>query len=494
MILVEELVPPPDPAACCSRFLDLPYLTFLDAQGGPPELARHSYLSADPWLVVRGQTHETIVIDRRRRRQETRLEDPLTVLTGALAPHARPAWPGLPPFQGGALGYIGYDWTTDLPGSILRYYDDVGLPILQMGLYDWVIAWDHEAGRAWLLSTGLPFEGSEGTNHAGRRMRHVLERVRGPRAPEPAALHPRERPRALSFPIDEIPAAGPLRFRSTFTRFTYGRVVQKAREYIRAGDCYQVNLSQRFECPLLEPPFALYERLRQATPAPYGAFLGAENWAVLSVSPERFLRYDPGTRQVETRPIKGTRPRGADPAADDALAAELLASEKDLAEHVMIVDLMRNDLSIACRPGSVRVPELLRLERHPTVHHLVSTITGELAPGRDAADLLRATFPGGSITGAPKGRVRAIIEELEPTRRGVYCGAIGWLSLAGGLDLSVAIRTGVAVGGEMLVYAGGGITADSDPDEEYDETLTKARAFFGTLQAGAVALALEEAR
>jgi para-aminobenzoate synthetase component 1 len=486
VFLIEELVPAPDPAECCARFLDLPYLVFLDGQGGPPELSRHSYLSADPWEVIRGQTHETIRLDCRRGRQETIVADPMDILREALEPWEFPQYPGLPPFQGGAAGWIGYDWKTDLPASIVRYYDDVGLPRVLMGLYDWVIAWDHQVGRAWVISTGLPMTTpGDRLNHAAERLRAVQRRVPGPPAPDERATRPRERPRGLSFPIEDLAPGGPLRFRSTFTRFTYGRAVTKAREYIRAGDCFQVNLSQRFECPFRETPYEFYSRLRQRSPAPYGALLQAEGWAVMSNSPERFLSCDARTRAVETRPIKGTRPRGTTPVEDDALGRELLASGKDMAEHVMIVDLMRNDLSRVCRPGTVKVPRLLGLESHPTVHHLVSTIRGELEPGRDVYDLLDATMPGGSVTGAPKQRVCEIITELEPTRRGVYCGAIGWINLAGGMETSVAIRTAIAAGGEILVHVGGGVTADSDPDEEYDETLDKGRAFFETLVEGA---------
>jgi para-aminobenzoate synthetase component 1 len=486
VFLIEELVPAPDPAACCGKFLDRPYLVFLDGQGAPADLARYSYLTADPWEVVRGQTRETIRIDRRRGTEQTILADPMDVLEEALEPWRFPQYPGLPPFQGGAAGWIGYDWKTDLQASIVRYYDDVGLPILLMGLYDWVIAWDHQVGRAWLISTGLPMtDAGDRLNHAARRLREVKSRVFGPPAPDQRAARPRERPRALSFPVEGLHPEGPLKFRSTFTDFTYGLAVKRAREYIRAGDCFQVNLSQRFECPFRETPYEFYTRLRERSPAPFGALVQAEGWAVISNSPERFLAYDPATRVVETRPIKGTRPRGATAAEDAALGRELLASEKDVAEHVMIVDLLRNDLSRVCRPGTVAVPRLLDLESHPTVHHLVSNIRGELAPDRDVYDLLDATMPGGSITGAPKQRVCEIITELEPTRRGVYCGAIGWLSFAGGLGTSVAIRTAVAAGGEILVHVGGGVTADSEPEAEYAETLAKGRAFFETLLEGA---------
>ena len=252
------------------------------------------------------------------------------------------------------------------------------------------------------------------------------------------------------------------------------------REYIIAGDIFQANLSQRFQSALTEPPFALYRRLRKRNPAPFAAYLAFDDLAVLSASPERFLRLDQ-KRLVETRPIKGTRPRGLGPMHDAALGRALAESAKDRAENVMIVDLLRNDLSRVCRPGTVRVPELFALEHHPTVHHLVSTVLGELAPGADAVDLIRAAFPGGSITGAPKVRAMEIIAELEPTQRGVYCGSIGYLSATGAMDTSIVIRTYLALGGEVYFQAGGGIVADSDVELEYRETLDKARALIETL-------------
>ena len=255
----------------------------------------------------------------------------------------------------------------------------------------------------------------------------------------------------------------------------------KVREYIVAGDIFQANLSQRFQAPLREPPFELYRRLRRRNPAPFAAYLAFGDVTVLSASPERFLRLDPGG-QVETRPIKGTRPRGLGPMHDAALGRALAESVKDRAENVMIVDLLRNDLSRVCRPGTVRVPELFALEQHPTVHHLVSTVLGELEPGADAVDLVRASFPGGSITGAPKVRAMEIIAELEPTRRGIYCGAIGYLSATGAMDTSIVIRTMVLRDGELYFQAGGGIVADSDPELEYRETLDKAAGLIATLR------------
>jgi para-aminobenzoate synthetase component 1 len=259
--------------------------------------------------------------------------------------------------------------------------------------------------------------------------------------------------------------------------------VERIQAHIRAGDVYQVNLTQQLSAPLAGTAWEFYLRLRRVNPAPFGAFLDGGAWAIVSASPERFLGVTPDGR-VETRPIKGTRPRGATAAQDAALIAALRASEKDRAENVMIVDLLRNDLSRVCATGSVAVPELCAVESFATVHHLVSTVTGRLAPGRDAFDLLAAAFPGGSISGAPKIRAMEIIAGLEPVARGVYCGAIGYVSATGAMDTSVAIRTAVVRDGVVHFGVGGGVVADSDPAGEYAESLDKARGLVAALGDG----------
>jgi para-aminobenzoate synthetase component 1 len=290
--------------------------------------------------------------------------------------------------------------------------------------------------------------------------------------------------RPPSYPVDADWIDPRLGLRSSFTHAEYLNAVNRVRDYIFAGDIFQANLSQRFEAPIAEPPWELYCRLRAKNPAPFAAFLDLPGYAVVSASPERFMRVDAGGH-VETRPIKGTRPRGIGPEHDAALGRALTESPKDRAENLMIVDLIRNDLSRVCAPGSVRVRELFALERFATVHHLVSTVVGDLVPGADARDLLRASFPGGSITGAPKLRAMEIIAELEPSARGVYCGAIGYWSATGELDTSIAIRTAVAKDGQVYLNAGGGIVADSDAEQEYRETLDKARGLIDALVASA---------
>jgi para-aminobenzoate synthetase component 1 len=492
MPLVEELGGIGDPAEVAARFLDLPYLLLLDsAAGGAPAaaetgaLGRYSFLAADPAIVVRSKGRRTEVLQGDSWRPAE--GDALGVIRGMLRDTRVEPVPGLPPFQGGAAGYIGYDYGAVLERIPGTRYDDLALPDVVLGLYDWVIAWDHEAGAAWVVSLGVPGCGSERSPRARERLDMVVARTRGSgrRDPRTAARASTPRPPAApSYAVTSIDAAGAIGLRSTFTHRGYLDAVARVREYIVAGDIFQANLSQRFQAPLPEPPFELYRRLRRRNPAPFGAYLGFGDVTVLSASPERFLRLD-HDRQVETRPIKGTRPRGLVPMHDAALGRALAESEKDRAENLMIVDLLRNDLSRVCRPGTVRVPELFALEQHPTVHHLVSTVVGELEPESDAVDLVRAAFPGGSITGAPKVRAMEIIAELEPTRRGVYCGSIGYLSATGAMDTSIVIRTFVAAAAGLYFQAGGGIVADSDPELEYRETLDKARGLIETLKGAA---------
>ena len=459
-LLVVPLLPPPDSLESCARLAHLPGLIFLDSaarHGG-----RYSFLSADPVRRIRGFGART---EEWRRGDAAPVwaaidGDALSVIEEMLAPLGRDALPGLPPFQGGAAGFLGYEFGGVLERLPPPRPDVPGIPDAVFGLYDWTISWDHERGAAWLISTGIDAHGNASADAAAARAEGVLRILAGPPAATPSSA-------ARSTTTDG-------RLRSTFTRDEYLASVQRVREYILSGDVFQVNLSQRFEVPFTGDPLALYARLRAETPAPFAGYLDAGDFQLVSASPERFLMID-GDR-IETRPIKGTRPRGATPELDEALAAELAASAKDRAENVMIVDLLRNDLSRVCRPGTVRATALLELERHPTVHHLVSTVEGRLHEGIGGPAALRAAFPGGSITGAPKVRAMEIIAELEPKPRGPYCGSMGYLSFTGAMDTSILIRTCVVQDGRVRFGAGGGIVADSDPAAEYAETLDKARA------------------
>jgi para-aminobenzoate synthetase component 1 len=482
--LVEPLGRTADPAEVCARFLDLPYLLFLDSAATQHPDAHYSFLAADPFQVVRSKGTRTEIRKAPGEDWAPVQGEALSVARAQLPSEPSEPIPGIPPFQGGIAGYIGYDWGAVLERLPRPRYDDLAIPDVVLGLYDWVVAWDHRIGTAWLISTGLPHRGDAQARRARERMQLVRERLGGRpvggkavkrvSALEPDAIAP-------SYPVEGIDGARNIGLRSTFTRRGYLDAVARVREYIVAGDIFQANLSQRFQSRWAEHPFQLYRKLRQQNPAPFAAYLEFDELAVLSASPERFLRLDEDRRRIETRPIKGTRPRGLGPMHDAALGRALAESEKDRAENVMIVDLLRNDLSRVCRPGTVRVPELFALEHHPTVHHLVSTVVGEIEPGSGAVELIRAAFPGGSITGAPKVRAMEIIAELEPTQRGVYCGSIGYVSATGAMDTSIVIRTYLALGGQVYFGAGGGIVADSDPELEYGETLDKARGLIETL-------------
>ncbi len=491
MPLVEELVSPPDPAVVTERLQGLPYLLFLDSATRGTRLGRYSFVAGDPALVVHSKGRHTRIVDTITGTERAVAQDALTSVRGLVDPHRADPVTGLPPFQGGAAGYIGYDWGLTLERLPAPRHDDLGMDDVVMAIYDWVIAWDHEAGRAWLISTGLPATGSAKERRATERAaaaRAWLEQ----RTPNTGMSKPRTEPEheprsekqegrtAPSFRVEGGWWPKALDLRSSFTHADYLAAVQRVIDYIYAGDIFQANFSQRFETPLNEAPWTLYQRLRTRNAAPFAAYLDFPDAPILSASPERFLRVS-AAGHVETRPIKGTRPRGLGPEHDAALGRALTESTKDRAENLMIVDLLRNDLSRVCRPGTVRVPELFALERYATVHHLVSTVVGDLNTGVDALGLLRAAFPGGSITGAPKLRAMEIIAELEPSQRGVYCGSIGYWSLTGELDTSIAIRTATVRNGRVYFSAGGGIVADSVPEQEYRETLDKARGLIDAL-------------
>jgi para-aminobenzoate synthetase component 1 len=375
-----------------------------------------------------------------------------------------PARPGLPPFQGGAVGFLGYELGRHLERLPPSPAGGLDVPDMVIGFYDTVAAFDASDKRAWILAADVAGP-SRGRLPAEIRAATMAARLES--APDPGAV--------------DWTATGT--WRREIERPDYERAVARVIDYIIDGDIFQANLTQRFIGALPDglDAYALYRRLRALTPAPYAAFLACgPGCHVASASPELFLRLDPDGG-VETRPIKGTRSRGRTPGEDLALAAELRASEKDRAENLMIVDLLRNDLSRVCALGSVRVDDLFALESYANVHHLVSVVRGRLQPGRGAVDLLRAAFPGGSITGAPKIRAMEIITELEPSRRGPYCGAIAWLGFDGAMESSIVIRTVTIKDGMAVAQAGGGIVADSDPAAEYDETITKARPLLTSL-------------
>jgi len=434
--------------------------------------ARWSFLAAEPFGIFR-------VREGRAFWNGAPLVDaPLAALRRLLDRHRLPPDPADPaPFRGGCAGYIAYDFGRTLERQIAPALPS-GVDDVALGFYDVVVAMDHATGRVTVYSSGLLEDGAARLRRArerGENMRALLMEAvltggqsTGAASPEPAAGAAR----------DASQGSRPFTFHASHDREAWGEAVRRVQAYIRAGDIFQANIARRFSASL--PPgfdaFAFYRALRTENPAPFAAFMGFGDLAIASSSPERFLALRDGL--VETRPIKGTARRSRDPDADAAAASALLASEKDRAENVMIVDLLRNDLSRVCAPHSVEVPALCALESYANVHHLTSVVRGRLAPGRDAVDLIAASFPGGSITGAPKIRAMDIITQIEGAARGVYCGAIGYIGFDGGMDLNIAIRTVAFQGGEAVFQAGGGITLLSDPQQEYDETEAKAARLF----------------
>ena len=358
------------------------------------------------------------------------------------------------PFAGGLMGYLSYDFGRRLEHMPANSQDDLQLPDARLGLYAWALISDHQVATSQLVfHPSLPADERE----------RLIELFAQP-AQVPATVFSLKAPMQPDISAEQ-----------------YQQALENIQHYIQSGDCYQVNYTQRFSAPCEGDAWVAYCALRAACPTPFSGFMNLpEDNAIVSLSPERFVRVS--HNQVETRPIKGTRPRSDNSAEDAANAAELLASPKDRAENLMIVDLLRNDLGRTCRTGSVRVPELFTLESYPNVHHLVSSVTGELAAGKDALDLIGDSFPGGSITGAPKIRAMQIIDELEPTRRSLYCGSLLYLDVRGEMDSSIAIRSLLIKGGHVSCWGGGGIVADSDWQDEYQESITKVKVLLDTLR------------
>jgi para-aminobenzoate synthetase component 1 len=379
---------------------------------------------------------------------------------GLADPGERPD-PAVPPFQGGMIGFLGYDVAPLIERLPRKAARQSRLPDIRLALHDTAVTVDARTGRVELWAWDLTGEGRSAAQRRARGWRKALDRA--VRSPRPAPIPP---------------TSGLVPSRS-FDREAYLATVRKVLEYVAAGDVFQVNLSQRFTAPWRDDPLELYLRLREESPAPFAAFLHWKDLAVVSASPELF--YQTRGDLLVTRPIKGTRPRGADPEADRRLAGELLAAPKDRAELTMIVDLERNDLGRVCEYGSVVVREPLTIESFAQVHHLVATVEGRLRTGAGPVDVIHALFPGGSITGAPKIRAMEIIDELEPNRRGLYTGAIGYLSQGGSSGFNIAIRTILIEGDRASFQVGGGIVADSDPEAEYDETLAKGRGMLAAL-------------
>ncbi len=375
------------------------------------------------------------------------------------------------PFVGGAVGYFAYDLGRLIELIQMRAIEDIPTPDYCLGFYDSALIIDLPRR----LCTAVSRSGDPDAIQFWCDMAEASQRAEESRCLKVSQVNP------LGSFADQVLLcdAG---ITSNFTKADYLRAIERVKEYIAAGDCYQVNLSQRFETDLDVSPWELYRTLRRINPAPHSCFMEIGDLALVSASPESFLSYDPISRIVTTRPIKGTRPRGSTLEEDARFALELASSEKDRAENVMIVDMERNDLGRVARYGTVRVPKLWEIEAHPNVFQMVSTVQAELAEGRDPVDLFRASFPGGSITGAPKVRAMEIIEELEPHRRGIYTGSAGFIDFTGRVEINIVIRSFIVHAGRAYFHAGGGIVADSDPEMEYEETLHKVSGLVAALE------------
>jgi len=441
-----------DSSVVFSAIAHEPWSIFLDSGYPYIDSGRYDIIAGRPYTTLVTSDQTTIITDQHGQQTHSR-DDPFELLKNLLG-EKRDNFSSLP-FCGGALGYFAYDLGRRIEHLPQIASNDLPVPDMAIGLYDWAVILDHHQRRSWLVSYGRDQRTFE-------QWQNLLQLFQSGVNRHPVNFSPRSK------------------VISNLDKDSYARAFDKIKHYIREGDCYQVNLAQRFMIEVSGSPWDAYLRLRKINPAPFASFFNLPDCAVLSSSPERFLKVTNGL--VETRPIKGTRRRSAFAYEDKALAVELLESEKDRAENLMIVDLLRNDLGKNCINGSVSVPKLFALESFATVHHLVSTVTGQIKPARHALDLFRGCFPGGSITGAPKLRSMEIIEELEPDRRTVYCGSMGYIGFDGNMDCNIAIRTLVYHDNKMYCWAGGGIVVDSVMESEYQESFDKAAALLHLLE------------
>lgn len=454
---ISRLVYKNQPADWFSAVRHLPHAIWLDSGSPQSEYGRFEIISAAPQILIVTRGESTQIVDGHSVLNST--ADPFTLLKQylPLQQFTLEHHPSVElPFYGGAIGYFSYDLGRRLERLPEIAIQDIDLPDMQIGIYPWAIVQDHQQECAWLV-----------INEALAPAYNFFEIEQIAMFHEAEGLLKRGE---LSFKINK--------FKANINVNTYANAHAKIQGYIRDGDCYQVNFAQRFSTEFEGDSFTAYLALRAALPSPFSAYMQLAQAAVLSLSPERFIHVN-GT-QVETKPIKGTIARGQTPAEDLANASKLQTSAKDRAENLMIVDLLRNDLSKTCI--NVKVPELFNLQSFANVHHLVSTVTAELKPDHHSLDVLSSSFPGGSITGAPKIRAMEIIEELEPTRRSLYCGSIGYISTCGNMDTNIAIRTLVCVGGRMYCWGGGGIVADSNHEQEYNESIAKVKVLMDTLE------------
>ena len=463
--LIEELDTNLSPVALFELFRDEPFCFFLDSSMDKEKLGRYSFIGSRPFLVFSSRGNN---ITLTQNGQTTVMQgNPFDILGKYLGIYKLELKDTPVPLCGGTVGYFSYDlyhFIEQLPKTTI---DDLHLPESYFGFYDLVLTFDNLAKKTYLVSTGFPELGDI------ERIKRARERI------DDLKRKPSNFRDKIVVSESVTTAITNVKLKGNFTHKNYLQAVEKARKYSIDGDIFEVNISQRFDTEISVTPYELYSRLRNINPAPFGAYLDFGEVAIASTSPERFLRVRGDV--VETRPIKGTRYRGNTQAEDCAQARELLSSAKDHAENMMIVDLERNDLGRVCRYGTVKVTELAILEKYPTVFHLTSPVVGRLQQSKDRIDLLKTSFPGGSITRAPKIRAMEIIDELEPTRRSVYTGSIGYLGFDGSMDLNIVIRTFLVKGNRAYFQIGGAVVYDSDAESEYQETLDKVKALIDSL-------------
>lgn len=440
---------------------ELPFSALLDSSLAS-EQARYSIIAADPFLILKNRGNVNFLIENNSEKKI--IGNTFDLLKDIFSKYSHQDTTEGFLNSGCAIGFFGYDLNTQLENLASFEVDDLNISDCIMCFYDVIFIVDEITQETKIVSTGLPFKGSKVLPKAKNRLKYFIDLINA--KPEKAVI--------------DHAFIESKQIKSNFTKRKYIDSIKKAISYIKEGDIYQVNLSQRFSMEIRETDaFSIYKKLRELSPAPFSAYFDSDEFTLLSSSPERFLKVR--GKEVETKPIKGTRPRSNNLDEDKRLADELLGSEKDRAENVMIVDVLRNDLGRVCMPGSVKTSSLFDLEKYKTVMHLVSTVKGQLEKNMDIFDLLKASFPGGSITGAPKIRAMEIINELEPTKRGPYTGCFGYIGFDGSVDLNILIRTIIIKKNLAYFQVGGGIVFDSEPEKEYQETLDKGIALFKAL-------------
>ncbi len=460
-------------------FRDRQNSIFLDSAKGTARIARYSFIAADPYLIFRLKDGEVEITDLANGQRTLSFRNPLERLDELLSVYHQKPDPALPPFQGGSAGLFSYDFARHIERLPEHALDDLRIPEAHFFFCDTVYAFDHVLKKAWIIcapgagSTGLGYKGAADIDWA-EAYEESLDKLNMGAARYDVR---RDRTDVSSYSLPGFRDGDLLH---EMSKKQYMDIVKRAKEYIASGDIFQANLSQRISAEVGEAdPWPIYEVLRRVNPSPFAVYADFGDYRIASSSPERLISFRSGV--IETRPIAGTRPRGQDSDGDSSMRSELLLNEKERAEHIMLIDLERNDIGRVSRYGSVMVDELMTTEDYSHVIHIVSNVKGVAKEGITSLDVVRATFPGGTITGVPKVRCMEIIDELEPVRRGPYTGSMGYIGFSGDMDLNIIIRTFTIRCGRAYIQAGAGIVADSDPEREYYETMKKAEALMKTL-------------